>query len=212
MNYKITPLEDRHIEQLVDVHMQAFPGFFLSFLGPKFLKEFYRSFINDSAGIGFVAHDEQAGRVVGAIVGPLIPDGYFKRLLKKRWWAFCIASIKAVLKKPSISKRLFRAVFYRGESPVGPKRALLSSIAVAPDYQKFGIGRALVLRWVRQVADRGGTGCFLTTDADGNEAVNAFYQKLGWTVESSYTTPEGRRMNRYIFDINKSGDQDDAPN
>lgn len=210
MDYDIVPLENDHLEGVIHVHIKAFPGFFLSFLGPKFLREFYRSFLYDNAGIAFVAQDAQTKQIVGVIAGPLIPNGYFKRLLKKRWWAFCLASIKAVLKKPSVCKRLLRAVFYRGQSPSGPPRALLSSIAVSPDCQKCGVGRDLVARWVREVARRGGTGCFLTTDADENEAVNAFYRKLGWKRESSYLTPEGRQMNRYTYDINKTGDTSDA--
>ena len=60
-----------------------------------------------------------------------------KRLLKKKWYAFCIASMGAVLKNPRIIKRLFRAVFYRGESPPDGQRALLSSIAVSPNVQKI---------------------------------------------------------------------------
>jgi colanic acid biosynthesis glycosyl transferase WcaI len=197
----ITHIEDRHLDEIVSVHIKAFPTFFLTFLGPRFLKEFYKSFIYDNAGIGFVAEDSSTGNILGAIVGPLFPDGYFKRLLKKRWYAFCLASISAVLKRPAIIKRLYRAVFYRGESPTGPKRALLSSIAVSPDAQGRGVGKALVQKWVEEVRLRGGTGCFLTTDAQKNERINSFYQKLGWKIESSYTTPEGRQMNRYILDL-----------
>lgn len=205
MDTEIIPLKDLHLKQVVSVHLKAFPDFFLTFLGPGFLKVFYRSFVYDDTGIGFVAVDRQTDNVCGVIVGPLVPQGYFKRLLKKRWWAFCLASIKAVLKKPSVSKRLFRAVFYRGESPGGPPRALLSSIAVLPDVQQSGVGKMLVQKWIQEVSQRGGTGCFLTTDADQNEKVNAFYQKLGWKIESAYTTPEGRRMNRYVYDIENTG-------
>jgi colanic acid biosynthesis glycosyl transferase WcaI len=201
MAFDIVKIEDRHLGQIVDVHVKAFPSFFLTFLGPGFLKEFYRSFIQDPAGIGFVAMDSNTYTVLGAIVGPFVPDGYFKRLLKKRWYAFCLASIAAVLKKPAIVKRLFRAVFYRGEAPSGPPRALLSSIAVSPQAQGQGVGQALVKRWVQEVERRGGTGCFLTTDAENNESVNRFYQRLGWKIESAHTTPEGRKMNRYILDL-----------
>jgi ribosomal protein S18 acetylase RimI-like enzyme len=201
MAFDIIKIEDRHLSQIVDVHMKAFPTFFLTFLGPRFLKEFYKSFIYDQAGIGFVAIDSANGNVLGAVVGPFVPAGYFKRLLKKRWYAFCLASITALLKKPTIIKRLFRAVFYRGETPSGPPRALLSSIAVSPQTQGQGVGQALVKRWVEEVALRVGTGCFLTTDTENNESVNRFYQKLGWKLESTYTTPEGRKMNRYIFDL-----------
>jgi len=180
--------------------MAAFPTFFLSFLGHAFLREFYGSFLSDPVGLGFVALSDD-GRVLGVVVGPLNPSGYFKRLLKRRWWAFCLASVFAVLRRPTVLPRLFRAVVYRGESPAGPVRALLSSIAVDPQVQGGGVGRLLVERWVAEVRAAGGTGCFLTTDADGNEAVNTFYRKLGWKLEGSYLTTEGRRMNRYVLDF-----------
>lgn len=199
MVIKIDVIEKNYINEVVDVHMHSFPGFFLTFLGPKFLKEFYKSFIVDDTGIGFIALED--GKVLGAIVGPLVPDGYFKRLLKRQWWAFCYASIGAVLRCPSVIKRLLRALFYRGEAPPGPTRALLSSIAVLPSSQRLGIGKALVERWVQEVRQKGGKGCYLTTDAKDNDKVNGFYQRLNWKIESTYTTPEGRVMNRYVFDF-----------
>ena len=201
MTFDIVEIETRHIDRIVDVHMKAFPNFFLTFLGPRFLKEFYKSFVYDKTGIGFVAEDTATGDVLGAIVGPFVPTGYFKRLLRKRWYAFCLASTAAVLKRPTIIKRLFRALFYRGEAPAGQQRALLSSVAVSPKAQGQGIGQALVKRWVNEVRRCGGTGCYLTTDVENNEKVNSFYQNLGWRIESTYTTPEGRMMNRYIFDL-----------
>jgi len=201
MVFDIIKIEVRHLSQIADVHMKAFPNFFLTFLGPRFLREFYGSFLYDSVGIGFVAEDAESGRVLGVIVGPLMPDGYFKRLLIKRWWAFCLASISAVLMRPVIIKRLFRALFYRGEAPSGQQRALLSSVAVCPQAQGQGVGQALVRRWVEEVERRGYSGCYLTTDAHNNDKINHFYQKLGWQVESTYTTPEGRVMNRYVLDF-----------
>lgn len=200
MNEEIRPLRHQDLRGVVDIHLRAFPGFFLGFLGPAFLREFYRSFLEDEAGLAFVSVDEH-GRLLGSVIGPLSPDGYFKRLLKRRWWAFFAASGRALLKRPTIAPRLFRAVFYRGESPSGPPRSLLSSIAVAPDAQGRGIGAGLVKRFLDEVRARGGRGCFLTTDADANDAVNGFYKRLGWRLESSYDTREGRRMNRYVFDF-----------
>ena len=188
--------------------MQAFPEFFLTFLGPKFLREFYNSFSYDPTGIGFVAEDAETGDTLGVIVGPLVADGYFKRLLKRRWWAFCLASVAAVLKRPITIKRLYRALFYRGEAPPGPQRALLSSVAVSPQVQGHGIGQALVKRWVEEVQRRGGSGCYLTTDADNNEKVNSFYQKLNWKIESTYKTSEGRVMNRYVLDLPEKAKKD----
>lgn len=202
MKTEVNKLDSKDIREVVDVHMCAFPNFFLTFLGPRFLKVFYNSFTYDPAGIGFVAKDRETGKVLGFIVGPLVPDGYFKRLLKKRWFAFCFASIAAICKRPTIVKRLFKALFYRGQAPSGAKRALLSSIAVDPEAQGQGVGRILVERWIREIKQQGGNGCYLTTDAIDNDSVNNFYKKLGWTIESTYETPEGRKMNRYIYDFN----------
>jgi hypothetical protein len=51
------------------------------------------------------------------------------------------------------------------------------------------------------VRQRGGYGCFLATDALNNDKINNFYRKLGWNLESTYTTSEGRVMNRYVLDF-----------
>ncbi|MFI4912706.1 MAG: GNAT family N-acetyltransferase [Sedimentisphaeraceae bacterium JB056] len=197
---KIIPLKEEYVEQMVDVHMQSFPEFFLTFLGPRFLKEFYSSFLHDRAGMAFVAVED--GNVLGGVVGPLNPDGYFKRLLMRRWYAFILASLSAVIKKPSVMPRLFRAVFYRGDSPDnGQPRSLLSSIAVSPDSQGKGVGAALVNAWLEEAEKRESKGCFLTTDKENNESTNRFYKKLGWKLETSFATPEGRKMNRYVYDF-----------
>lgn len=61
MGINIVPIKAAHIQQVVQVHMQGFPEFFLTFLGPKFLREFYNSFSYDPTGIGFVAEDAETG-------------------------------------------------------------------------------------------------------------------------------------------------------
>ena len=94
MNIEITSLSSSHVNTVVEIHLRAFPNFFLSFLGPRFLREFYGSFLVDSQGVGFIALSS-AGQILGVIVGPVDPRGYFKRLLKRRWWKFCVASIAA---------------------------------------------------------------------------------------------------------------------
>jgi GNAT superfamily N-acetyltransferase len=196
----LSELKSDRIEDVVSVHLKAFPGFFLSFLGKRFLSEFYKSFMEDSQGIGFVAQGDNE-EILGVVVGALNPEGYFKRLLKRRWWEFGVASVNAILRKPSSIPRLVRAMFYRGDAPTGQKRALLSSIAVTPDAQGKGIGKLLVSRWVEEAVYRGSKGCYLTTDAENNELVKSFYESLGWKMGGSYVTPGGRRMNRYVFDL-----------
>ena len=44
----------------------------------------------------------------------------------------------------------------------------------------------------------------LTTDRVDNDAVNAFYGKLGFEFARAYTTPEGREMNEYVMRLERS--------
>lgn len=198
----IRPLIDSDLKAVVKIHLQSFPAFFLSFLGPRFLELFYRSFLEDPSGIGFVAVNGN-GRVIGSVVGPMVPGGFFKRLIRRCWWAFSLASVSALLSRPWIAPRLLRALWYRGDAPDDGSvlRALLSSISVAPEAQGQGVGQELVNAWLFEVKRRGGLGAFLTTDAEDNEAVNRFYQRLGWKLGGFFTTAQGRRMNRYLYDF-----------
>lgn len=169
-------------------------------LGVRFLSEFYKAFITDPVAIAVVAESD-TGCVCGVVVGTLTPAGFFKRLLYRRWWAFILASAWAFLRRPTIAPRLVRALGYRGNAPTDIKRALLSSIAVDPSRHGMGIGRRLVETWLAEAQRRGAIGCYLTTDAHENEAVNAFYSRVGWKLQSTYATPRGRSMNRYIYDF-----------
>jgi ribosomal protein S18 acetylase RimI-like enzyme len=201
VSWKIRALDLHHIQEVLEIHLASFPGFFLSFLGRRFLREFYSAFLHEESGVALIVEEPGSNQVLGCVVGTTLPTGFFKRLLKRRWWAFSFASISALMRKPKVAPRIFRALFYRGEVPQGPKRALLSSIAVRPDQQGTGLGRALVAGWVEEARKRGAPGCYLTTDAENNYAVNRFYVRCGWRLESTYFTPEGRRMNRYVLDF-----------
>ncbi|MEI6809439.1 MAG: GNAT family N-acetyltransferase [bacterium] len=193
-------MTDSDVEAVVSLHIRAFPGFFLSVLGHRVLREFYRSFCFDSSGVALVAEDVNPSRIVGVVAGPVVPEGYFRRLLANRWWAFCLACASAVVRNPRIVPRLWRALSYRGAPPDDRPRALLSSIAVSPEARNRGFGLLLVNAWVDAVRMRGATGCYLTTDAENNNAVNRFYERAGWMRQGSFKTLEGRRMNMYVLD------------
>jgi len=103
---QVRALKANDVAAVVAVHRRAFPEFFLSFLGPRFLRGFYGAFLVDSLGLGFVAVVE-GGRVLGVVVALLDPSGYFKRLLKRRWWAFCLTSVSAVLRPAEFDSPAF---------------------------------------------------------------------------------------------------------
>ena len=45
--------------------------------------------------------------------------------------------------------------------------------------------------------EKGAKFIYLITDSSSNQSVQTFYEKVGWQVESEFTTPEGRQMRRY---------------
>jgi len=192
------PMAPGDISRVVEIHLASFRGFFLSFLGPRFLREFYRGTLNDPASLVFVAVDGP-GRIAGFIAGHVEPSSFYKRLLMRRGWAFAMASIGPVLRRPSIIPRLFRAMRYRGGTPAKPGGALLASLAVHPEMQAVGAGKLLVRRFAEECFRRGAAYIYLTTDRENNDAVNRFYQSLGWKIETEVVTPEGRALNFYTY-------------
>jgi ribosomal protein S18 acetylase RimI-like enzyme len=182
---------------VVTVHLKAFPGFFLSFLGPGFLGELYSSIVIDAAGISFVCC--QGTKIRGFVAGTIQPAGFYSRLVRRRWWRFALASTKSALLKPAVIPRLFRALRKPGEVQSEPGVGILMSIGVLPEAQGQGIARELVKRFLFEVKGRGLTQVNLTTDRLKNKKVNEFYERLGFGVTRTFTTPEGRQMNEYAI-------------
>lgn len=201
MAVTVTRLISSDVAAVARLHQAAFPAFFLSRLGTPFLVQFYRGFVDDDTAVTVVARDG-AGMISGVVVGTTEPADFFGRLLRSRWLGFASASARAVLRDPRSTSRLLRAVRYRGSGSPGTDGALLSSICVDSRVRGSGVGRVLVDAWLQELAERGGGVAFLTTDADGNDAVNRFYASSGWHLSDSFTTREGRRMNRYTISVN----------
>lgn len=180
MSIDARPMVDGDIDSVVELFPKAFPNFFLTSMGPMFIRELEKSFVRDPMAVSVVAIDTESGQLQGFVGGTTCPKGHFKRLLKRRWWAFALASIPAVLRRPSIIPRLVRGMFYRGGGPeAGEGLALLSGVAVHPDAQGKGVGQIVMRAWLAEMRRRGVEGCYLVTDAVENERVNRYYQKSG---------------------------------
>jgi hypothetical protein len=75
------------ISKIVTLHLHSFPDFFLTFLGPAFLRELYTATLEDDSGIGFVALNGED--ILGFVTGTAEPSGFYRRLLRQRWWTLC---------------------------------------------------------------------------------------------------------------------------
>jgi len=194
---KIRLMQSDDVDAVIRVHMDGFPGFFLTFLGPAFLREFYVGVCEDPSGIAIVYEDNS---ILGFVVGTVGPSGFYKRLIQKRWWKFGIASLKPAISKPRIIPRLLRALTLPSKT-TNPehKTGTLMSLAVMQNCHGNGVGKQLVSSFLDSSMKRKMEFVNLTTDAVGNDATNEFYLKMGFTLAKVFATPEGRLMNEYII-------------
>lgn len=188
---------------VVRIHRQAFAGFFLTRLGPVFLAKYYRLVLAHPGGILLVAVHE--GQIAGFAAGVASPAAFYREM-KKRKLSFALAVIPAWLRSPGILRRLwvdFRDLRSRA-GPAGGESdgtAELTSIGVAPAGSGQGIGRGLLAAFIAEAGKMGLAAITLTTDAEGNDAVNGFYLQAGFRLQRTFTQGDGRRMNEYRKDI-----------
>jgi len=202
MSIEIRQMSAADVEAVTNVHLAAFPEFFLSFLGPRFLRELYRAIVADDESIAFVASD--GDRVIGFVAGSG-SAGFYRRTARRRWLRFAAASAGALIRRPLIAPRLLRALY--APPKTSSSGAVLMSLAVDPHVQRSGAGKLLTRAFVERAGERGAAAVVLTTDKVGNDTVNAFYRAQGFTVASEYVTPEGRAMNEYILYIDATHDE-----
>lgn len=192
----IRAAESRDLDAITQVHVQSFPGFFLSALGSRFLRLLYEEILASADGVLVVADD--GGGVVGFAAGTLEQRGFYRALLRRRMIGFALAALPAALRRPVIIPRLVRALRRPAESATASAAACLMSLAVAPSVSGQGHGARLVAAFCEQLRSRGAGEVCLTTDAEGNDAVNRFYERQGFRVARRFTTPEGRMLNEYL--------------
>jgi ribosomal protein S18 acetylase RimI-like enzyme len=192
----VRPIERRDSHTLARLHLAAFPGYFLSELGTRFLELYYRRLAETPSALAAVAVGDD-GMPLGFVVGSADPRGFYRRLLMRDWFAFGLRALPTVLRHPGRLRRVLRAVRHPGANPSGDGVAGLFSLAVTPAAQGRSLGRRLVEEFLHRAADRRVSSVYLTTDAHGNDRVNRFYERCGFRLERSFTTPEGRVMNEY---------------
>lgn len=185
------------LDTVVSIHMQAFPGFFLTRLGSKFLKLMYEAFAQDDASVFVIV--AKAGAVVGFATGAAQQNTQVRRMAGKRAVRLALAIFPALCKSPiEIAKHLFYKLFSMdGHPTVDADSVILRSIAVSN--VSLGTGAAVeLLRFFEcKVKEGGYRSVTLTTDAAANERVNNFYHKAGYFVKTQFVQNPNRLMNLY---------------
>ena len=187
----VRPMRREDLDAVVAIHLAAFPNFFLTFLGPRFLRVFYGAVMRD--GIALVATVDE--RVAGFVAGMLDSKSFYRRLWRSRLFSVALALAPVILRHPSTLKRVARRGVARAFQPA--PGAELMSLAVHPRQQRHGLGRLLVEAFIAAVHESGTESLWLVTDAADNDAVQTFYESLGFAVRRSFSNAEGRALVEY---------------
>ena len=188
-------MEHGDLPAVVSVHREAFPNFFLSFLGPRFLCEFYAALVDAPDGIVLVATDD--GAVCGFVAGTVRPRAFYRRLFRRRSFRIALALVPAMLRRPGTLARVARRARQRAMGEPDGGGAELMSMAVAPSGQRRGVGRALVDAFASRLREARVRSLWLTTDAVDNDGVRQFYEGLGFERARRFTNTEGRQLEEY---------------
>ena len=185
------------IDDIVTIHLNAFTGFFLTFMGRGFLNQMYQSYCeHDESGL-LVAED--GGKAVGFLAYSGDFSGLYKYMIKTRLFAFAFYSIGAFCRRPSAFLHILRAFLKPSEVKREEKYVELSSIGVDPNFKSNGIGTQLIDKLKQSVDFERFAYITLETDALNNEGAIHFYEKNGFIKERTYETEEGRKMFEFRF-------------
>jgi GNAT superfamily N-acetyltransferase len=186
---------DQLLLGMVEVHTLAFPGFFLTEMGPNFLMRYYQTVLSYPDGL--VEIKTSNGGVIGFAVGFLDPGRFYAHLRSRRL-SMLMPIFFAVIRRPRLLIKVIQNARKVNRAEYDEKTVELSSIGINPAFS--GTGSELLEAFVTRAKRVGATKICLTTDAQDNLKANRFYLKHRFVLEGQYDD-NGRLMNCYRFDL-----------
>ena len=185
------------VDTIVEIHLNAFEGFFLTSLGAEFLRFYYSCFVRSNETVTMIA--EENGVIYGFSASSKFCKGFNSRLIKSNLIAFGLLSFKLLLIKPISLLRLVKNLSKKGENVIDNEDyAELYSIGVCKSAQGKGVGKMLLLKSEQVMKEEGVTRVSLTTDFDNNEQAVGFYHSMGYETFYEFITYPNRKMYRLI--------------
>jgi ribosomal protein S18 acetylase RimI-like enzyme len=177
----VRPLRAADCASIGDLDVTARTAASLGFLGAGFFATLYRALVEGPHAVGFVA--EAHGRRVGFVLGTTRTRLALRDALHRRFVALGMRALAALARRPARVGDVLAALRYPGRAEADAAELLV--IAVAPDWQGRGVGRALAGALDTAFRARGITRYHVTAKArvPGGEA---FYTGLGFREVSRF--------------------------
>tara|TARA_R110001592_G_scaffold228395_4_gene484947 strand:+ start:5081 stop:5680 length:600 start_codon:yes stop_codon:yes gene_type:complete len=188
-------------EGLIDIHKEAFEGFFLTSLGPNFLKLYYKTLLKNSDGIIICLFDNN-DNLKGFAAGTKYSKGFHKNILFENMFSYTLALLNVLLFRPKAVFRLIKNLNKKKDSiNDNCMYAELLSIAVPPKHKGLGYGKLLIKEFEKELVSSNIKQIALTTDFLSNQSVLAFYNKMGYKIYYDFVTYPNRKMYKLIKNI-----------
>lgn len=188
------------VPSIVSIHCSAFKDFFLTSLGPQFLRFYYGCFIRSEETVTLVAVDEQ--EIVGFAASTEKCKGFNSRLIKNNFLRFAGLSIRLLFTSPKSLIRLAKNLTKKSDSVEDNEEyAELYSIGVQSDQQGKGVGKLLLSQTECVMRADGVSKVSLTTDYYHNDAAVGFYHSMGYETLYEFVTYPDRKMYRLIKNL-----------
>lgn len=195
MNVRKAIIND--VDTIVEIHLDAFKGFFLTSFGSAFLKFYYTCFVKNNETVTIVA--EEDGVIYGFSASTKVCKGFNSRLIRSNLFAFGMLSLKMLFTTPRSLLRLVKNLNKKGEGAEDNEDyAELYSIGVNKKAQGKGVGKKLLAALELEMKVSGVKRVSLTTDYDNNDQAIGFYHSMGYETLYEFVTYPNRKMYRMI--------------
>lgn len=197
----IVEAKRQDIDHIVDIHINAFKGFFLTSLGRGFLHFYYSAFLKSNDTVVICAEDGD-GNLLGFSAATKVSKGFNSRLIKENFLSFFALSLKLIFTNPNALLRLVKNLSKKSDEVEDKEDyAELFSIGVDSSQQGKGIGKLLLTRTEEILKSKGVKKVSLTTDYDNNDSAIGFYHSMGYAELYVFTTYPKRKMYRLIKNL-----------
>lgn len=196
----IKEIDEKDLEQVVSIHIDAFNGFFLTDLGKRFLLTYYRSVLKHPDGILLGCYEKQY--LNGFCAATKLSSGFNKKLIKTNLFDYIKEGLYLLMRKPGAIVRLFKN-FKKADNQHNDRGLYseLLSIGVSSKFQGLGVGKNLLKELELKLKHEQCKELSLTTDYYNNEKAIGFYKNNGYLVMYDFITYPNRRMYRLIKKI-----------
>jgi ribosomal protein S18 acetylase RimI-like enzyme len=186
----VRPMRPEDVSRVAALHAENLPSGFFAKLGRRYLRAYYRTFIDSPHAVAFTA--TVGGDPVGMLVGTTHTREHYQWVARQRAVRLALVGMTAMLTRPRqlllfVRTRVARYVralrrattpSETASAPAQPDVAVLTHIAVDAGIRFLGIGRTLVSAFLEDLRAGNVEEVRLITAADDGAA--AFYERLRW--------------------------------